>query len=186
MENVSDVILHITIAASFLVFIISFLIPQFYAVYSFLIKLISFIIFCASLFLEGYVTCKQNIEPELDKARKEIAQMEKESKEISKEIVYRYIVQQKIIKEKGDEIIKYVDTANDSDCNLHQSFVELHDSAAKNLVPDTTAVIDETASGVKLSEATKTIVENYTTYNQVAEQLRDLQFWVKKQNELNH
>jgi hypothetical protein len=61
----------------------------------------------------------------------------------------------------------------------------LHDAAAKNELPDSTRATDETASNVKLSEATTTIVTNYGICNQNSEQLKALQEWVSEQKKLN-
>jgi len=61
----------------------------------------------------------------------------------------------------------------------------VHDSAAKNTVPGPSTGTDGAASGIALSEVERTINDNYTTYNKVAEQLKLLQEWVTKQKEIN-
>jgi len=63
-------------------------------------------------------------------------------------------------------------------------FVMLHDSASRNEVPDPTRKVDGTTSEVKISGVAETVVDNYTTYHQVAEQLKSLQEWIKLQQSI--
>jgi hypothetical protein len=60
----------------------------------------------------------------------------------------------------------------------------LHDSASRNEVPDPTRKVDGSTSNVKISGVAETVIDNYTTYYQVAEQLRSLQEWIKEQQKV--
>lgn len=148
-------------------------------------RTLGLILILVGVFLQGLTWGADTLSAEVQKANAEAQKIKEESKNISERVVTKYIVKQKVIKEKGDEIIKYVNKNNDADCTLHNSFVELHNSAAKNTIPDPTRATDEAASGIELSEAKRVIIENYNQYNQVAEQLRDLQDWIKQQREIN-
>jgi hypothetical protein len=59
-------------------------------------------------------------------------------------------------------------------CVLPESFVRLHNASA-NALPETTAGIDGAAAGVALSDAERTIADNYKTYHLVSDQLTELQ-----------
>jgi hypothetical protein len=61
----------------------------------------------------------------------------------------------------------------------------LHDSASRNEVPDPTRKVDGSTSQIKISGVAETVVDNYTTYHQVAEQLRSLQEWIKEQQKIH-
>jgi hypothetical protein len=153
------------------------------------LKVGGILIFCFGLLLEGATFGVDLIKPELLKAQAEIIRINDQAKVITKEVQIQYVDRVKVIKEKGNVIIKevpvYITTQDDSDCKLHNSFIVLHDAAAQNIVPDPTARIDDSPTDFKLSTATETIVANYTTYNQVAQQLISLQEWVKKQQANN-
>jgi len=104
----------------------------------------------------------------------------------SKQIVTKYVVQTKVIKEKGDAIKKLSQHVKEADakCVVPKSFVLLHDSAAKNEVPDTSAGVDGSASRVNLSTVGETISINYNSYHQLSEQLKALQDWVSSQEKI--
>jgi len=104
----------------------------------------------------------------------------------SKQIVTKYVVQTKVIKEKGDAIKKLSQHVKEADakCIVPKSFVLLHDSAAKNEVPDTSAGVDGSASRVNLSTVGETISINYNSYHQLSEQLKALQDWVSSQEKI--
>ena len=104
----------------------------------------------------------------------------------SKQIVTKYVVQTKVIKEKGDAIKKLSEHVKEADakCIVPKSFVLLHDSAAKNEIPDTSAGVDGSASRVNLSAVGETISINYNSYHQLSEQLKALQDWVSSQEKI--
>jgi hypothetical protein len=110
------------------------------------------------------------------------------SEKHSKQIVTKYITKTKVVKEKGDVIIKkvteYVNKDADANCVIPKSFVVLHDSAAKNEVPDSTTGIDGTSSSVKLSTVGETVTINYNNYHQLSERLKALQDWVSQQEKI--
>lgn len=137
------------------------------------------------LFLLGFTYSDDAFKAELQKKSQEVAQINKNAKNISQKVVTQYVYRDKVIKEKGDEIIKYVTTKNDADCNLHNSTVELLNSSAKNELPDATKRTDESPSGVGLSTVTTTVTTNYEKYHEVTNQLKSLQDWIKQQQENN-
>ena len=96
-----------------------------------------------------------------------------------------YIDRIQVVKEKGNEIVKYINKESDSKCELPNSFVVLHDAAAKNELPDPSRASNAGASDIKLSGATTTIVQNYGTCWEIREQLKALQEWVSEQKKLN-
>ena len=108
------------------------------------------------------------------------------SEKQSKQIVTKYVVQTKVIKEKGDAIKKLSQHVKEADakCIVPKSFVLLHDSAAKNEVPDTSKGVDGTAARVNLSAVGETITINYNNYHQLSERLKALQDWVSSQERI--
>ena len=125
---------------------------------------------------------------QVKKQKEEIARIEKESQQVTEKIVVQYKEKVKVVKEKGDVIIQkvpeYITKESDTKCIVPNSFVVLHDSAAKNEVPDSTKGVDEGASTVKLSDVARTVTINYNNYHQLTEQLKALQDWVKQQEKV--
>lgn len=150
--------------------------------YRLLAKIAGVILLLGGVWLEGGLYY-------VDQTRAEIARIEKESKEATARIEEEYKGKSKVIKEKGEKIVEYVDRyitkEIDSRCTIPVSVVELHDSAAKNKLPDTTRVANESPSGVALSTTTKTVVENYNLANEIRQQLISLQDWIREQQKIN-
>lgn len=149
------------------------------------VKILGVILFTFGIYLEGLTTGAGVLESEIQSARQEVARITEQSKQITEKVVIKYVTEQKQVKEKGEQIVKYITTNNDKQCTVYGSTVELLNSAAENRIPDSTRSTNDTAAGVELSAVTKTVIENYNLYNQVSLQLTSLQDWVKQQKENN-
>lgn len=139
-------------------------------------------------YMQGGINVQRDWEAKVAAMQVEMAKREAEAANATVKTVTEYVDKVTVIKEKGDEIIKevpvYITKESDSKCVIPNSFVMLHDSASKGEVPDSTRPVDETASSTKLSTVGETVFANYTTYYQVAQQLRSLQDWVKTQESI--
>ena len=156
--------------------------------YKSIVQIISVIILSFSLYMEGGISNQTEWEAKVAQVKLEMAVKEVKSVEATEKIVVKYINKIQVVKEIGDVIIKeipkYITVSDDAKCIVPTGFVVLHDSASRNEVPISTGSVNDTASNVKLSGVATTIVENYTTYYQVAEQLKALQSWVTTQQRL--
>jgi hypothetical protein len=118
----------------------------------------------------------------------EIDRKNSESEKVTEKIVTEYVEKIKVVKEKGNVIVKevpkYITKESDDKCTIPKSFIVLHNGASRNEVPDTAGGIDETASDVKLSRVLETTIGNYTIYYETAEQLKALQDWVRQQEKI--
>jgi len=150
-----------------------------------LMRLIGVLLMGLSIFFLGISFSDAQFKKELDKKNQEIAKINESAKDITVQTEIKYVYRDKIIKEKGDEIIKYVNTKNDSDCNLHNSTIELLNAAAKNDLPNPTRSVDATSSGVELSAVEKIIIENYNKYNALKNKNDLLQEWIREQQKNN-
>lgn len=110
--------------------------------------------------------------------------------EATVKIVTQYIDRVKVIKEKGDTIVKevpvYVTQNADSNCTVNVGFVRLHDFAATNTIPEAPGSTDENPSGIALSAVAETVAGNYSTCYQIREQLVNLQEWVTTQEQISN
>ncbi|KGC05699.1 hypothetical protein [Burkholderia multivorans] len=98
-------------------------------------------------------------------------------------IVTQYVDRVRVVREKGDTIIKevpvYVDREADRACVVPLGFVRVHDAAAANVPVGHPGSTDAAAAGVALSAVAATVADNYTTCHENAEQLIALQARVR-------
>lgn len=138
-----------------------------------------------SVYMCGGISNEEGWQKKVLQQQAEIAQLKQKEAEVSTKVVTKYVDKITVVKEKNNEIAKYINQDADAKCQLPNSFSVLHDAAAKNELPDSARATDASASGVKLSEATTTIVGNYGICNQNSEQLKALQEWIREQQKLN-
>lgn len=153
--------------------------------YAKVIRIGSFVALLLSIYLVGGVSNEASWQAKVLKQKAEIAELKQKEAEVTTKVITKYVDRIQVVKEQSNEIVKYVTQESDSKCELPVSFSVLHDAAAKNELPDPARAIDETASTIKLSEATTTVITNYGICNQNSEQLKALQNWVSEQKKLN-
>lgn len=160
----------------------------FVSTYTLQFRVAAIVLLMFGIFMEGGISNQEKWEAKVAEAKLEMAKKETASAEASVKIVTKYVTVDRIVKEKGDailkEIPKFISANADAQCVVPNGFVVLHDSASRNEVPDSTRGVDEGASKVKLSGIAETVTTNYTTYYQVSEQLKALQEWVKEQQSI--
>lgn len=122
------------------------------------------------------------IAKEQARLKEENATLTAKASEKTVEVVTKYVDRVRVVKQKGDTIVKEVpvyvtDTAN-RQCTLTRGFAAVHDSSAKNIPIPKDIKADEPID-TTLSDAAKTISSNYTTCNEIREQLISLQEWVR-------
>ena len=156
--------------------------------WGFVARTIGAILMIGSVYLYGGYGTEMKWRAEAAKLKADMDRKVALSEKNSKQIVTKYITKTKVVKEKGDVIVKkvteYITKDADAKCVIPKSFIVLHDSAAKNEVPDTSAGIDGSPSGIKLSTVGETVTINYNNYHQLSEQLKALQDWVTSQEKI--
>lgn len=102
--------------------------------------------------------------------------------EATVKVVTQYVDRVRVVREKGDTIIKevlvYVPVQADAACTINRGFVRLHDAAAAGELPEPARDSDAAAAGLALSTVAGTVAANYQTCHATAEQLKALQSWV--------
>ena len=152
------------------------------------VQILSFVVLLMSVFLVGGLSNEASWQLKVAKANVEIAELKVKSEQVNTKILTKYIDRIQVIKEKGNVIIKevpkYITKESDAKCDIPNSFVMLHDAAAKNELPDPTRSLNEGTSTIKLSTTTETIIGNYGISNQNSEQLKALQEWIRAQQKI--
>jgi len=160
----------------------------FVSIYRLPIQVVSIAVLVFGVYMEGGISNQEKWQARVAETKLEMSKKETASAETTTKVVTKYINKVQIVKEKGNEIIKqvpvYISKDADAKCDVPNGFVMLHDSASRNEVPDSTRKVDGTTSEVKISGVAETVIDNYTTYYQVAEQLRSLQEWIKEQQKI--
>jgi hypothetical protein len=154
--------------------------------YGMLMRTIGTILLIGSVYLYGGYGTEMKWRAEAAKLKADMDRKVALSEKNSKQIITKYVTQTKVIKEKGDAIKKLSQHVKEADakCVVPKSFVLLHDSAAKNEVPDTSKGVDGSSSGTNLSTIGETVTINYNNYHQLSERLKALQDWVSSQEKI--
>jgi hypothetical protein len=111
-------------------------------------------------------------------ALKQINELKDMNAAISGKVTVQYVDRVNTIREKET---RYVDSAKDdvpSQFELSNGWVFTHDIGATGGDADSTRSSDETPSGIKDNESLITILRNYSTCQQNAEQVKNLQQWI--------
>ena len=112
------------------------------------------------------------------------AQVQTRQAETTVQVVTQYVDRIQVVREKGDtliqEVLVYVPIQADAACTVHRGFVSLHDAAATGELPSAPGDADAPAEGLALSDVAATVVTNYQTCNENAEQLKALQDWIRQ------
>jgi len=163
------------------------MVPKHYKVLA-QIGFVSLLVTC--LYLEGGISEQTKWKAKVAEQEKYIAHLQTEAGKITIKEVIKYVDRVRVVKEKGDVIIKevpiYITEKADDACIINTGFVELHDKAVRNEIPDTTGNSYDAASDVKLSTVAEVVISNYNLYHQQSEQLIALQSWIKEQEKLHN
>jgi len=123
-------------------------------------------------------------DPAIQQQTLQVAAIRERQAEATVKVVTQYVDRVRVVREKGDTIIKevpvYVPVQADAACSLNRGFVRLHDAAAAGELPASAGDADAPAAGIALSAVAGTVAANYRTCHENAEQLRALQAWVRE------
>jgi hypothetical protein len=112
------------------------------------------------------------------------AQVQTRQAEATVQVVTQFVDRIQVVREKGDILIQevpvYVPIQADAACTVHRGFVSLHDAAAAGELPTAPGDADAPAEGLALSAVAATVVTNYQTCHENAEQLKALQDWIRQ------
>ena len=108
-------------------------IPTIY-VYKTPIQLVSIALVALGTFMSGAVWNQKTCLEKVHKLEKQVAEAEAKAERASAEVVVKYITKTQVVKEKGDEVITYIDrevVKIDEHCKLTAEAVKAHNDSAK-------------------------------------------------------
>jgi hypothetical protein len=104
------------------------------------IQIISLIVLSLGVYLEGGLADNKEWLLKVAEMEKKVAEAEAKSATVNTQIVEKIVTQKQVIKQKGDEVIKFVDREivkydtkfiPGGQCEIPLAFITAHDSAAK-------------------------------------------------------
>jgi len=114
------------------------------------IKGTAILILLAGIYMEGALAYQSYWDVEVKNAQIQAAKQETKAAEATVDVITKYVDRVKIVKEKGDvvirEIPKYITKEVDANCIIPESFRMLHTDASRNEIPETTRIINDTSS----------------------------------------
>lgn len=100
------------------------------------LRVIGFTLLLIGVFFEGGIFVNQDYVKRIEEMREKIAQAEQQSKVVNEKIVEKIVVKREMYREKGKDIIQYVDrevVKYDSKCEIPNEFVSAHNKAAEQI-----------------------------------------------------
>lgn len=121
----------------------------------------------------------------VERGRIELERLRTEASKVTVRTETKYIDRVKVIREKGDAIVREVQVFVPADtADLPGGWRLLHDAAAANdPVPEASGIAH--AAGVPAQTAAITVAENYAAAHENAARLTSLQEWVRSQCKAN-
>lgn len=151
-------------------------------------RLLTLAALCTALFGFGWLKGASHVQAQWNAAtaaqQQAQAQVQTRQAETTVQVVTQYVDRIQVVREKGDTLIQevpvYVPVQADAACTVHRGFVSLHDAAATGELPTAPGDADAPAEGLALSAVAATVVTNYQTCHENAEQLKALQDWIRQ------
>lgn len=151
-------------------------------------RLLALTALCFALFGFGWLKGASHVQAQWDAAiaaqQQAQAQLQIRQAEATVQVVTQYVDRIQIVREKADTLIQeipvYVPVQADAACTVHRGFVSLHDAAAAGELPTAPGDANAPAEGLALSAVAATVVSNYQTCIENAEQLKALQDWIRQ------
>ena len=100
------------------------------------IRIVGFVVLAFGIFFEGAIYNNKEWVARVEEMEAKVAAAEVESKKETIKIVQKVVVKKQIVKERGEDIIKYVDreiTKYDNTCVIPKDFVKVLNDAAKEV-----------------------------------------------------
>lgn len=98
------------------------------------IQLASVCMIAFGVYMSGVIANEQKWKDRVAQLEKEYAESQVKSEKVNTEVVTKYITKREVIREKGEEQIRYIDreiTKYNEICKLPKEVISLHNQAAK-------------------------------------------------------
>ena len=106
------------------------------------LRIIGLVTLLFGIFFEGVMYSGQDLHDKIKELEAKVAAAEAKSAEVNTKIVEKIVTKQKIVKERGEDIIRYVDKeiikydvkfAPGGQCEIPKEFINIHNRAAEEI-----------------------------------------------------
>ena len=106
------------------------------------LRIIGLVTLLFGIFFEGVMYSGKDLHDKIKELEAKVAAAEAKSAEVNTKIVEKIVTKQKIVKERGEDIIKYVDKeiikydvkfAPGGQCEIPKEFINIHNKAAEEI-----------------------------------------------------
>lgn len=100
------------------------------------IRIIGFVILLFGVFFEGVMYSGKELEAKVKELQDKVAAAEVKSAEVNVKIVEKVVTKQKVVRERGADIIQYVDkeiVKYNNICTIPNEFINIHNRAAEEV-----------------------------------------------------
>ena len=132
-EYVTHVIFFAGVVGTIAGFILGFI--PFIATYKLPIQIISILVLSFGLYLEGGLADQAVWQLKVKEMEAKVAKAETESQKVNTEVVTKILTKKQVIKEKGDDIVQFIDreiVKYNNICEIPEIVITTHNAAAKN------------------------------------------------------
>jgi hypothetical protein len=150
-------------------------------------QVIAILLLVVGVYFEGAISNQEKWEKKVAEAEAEVLQLQIESGRLNLQLSEKLAAYETVREGKKNVITKIIQntvTHYDTQCKLSNSFVGVHNSASQDTVPTGPGVTDENPSNAKPSEVLQTVIENYSTYYEMRNQLIGWQEWYTNNQKL--
>lgn len=133
LKFIPDVVFYVILFAGLIGVILSKFIPAYYRS---AVTAVSILLFCFGMFMSGAVHNNAEWEARVKELEVKLAKAETESQKENIQLVEKVTTKTKVIREKGEKLIQYVDreiVKVDNQCTIPKEFVILHNKAAEGV-----------------------------------------------------
>jgi hypothetical protein len=137
LSFVPDWIYYALVAIGVVGIILSRFVPIFYRS---LAQIIFFTVAVFGVFMSGGTVINKAYLADVEAMKQKVAEAEEKSKQENVKIVEKVVTKTKVVKEKGQEVVKYIDRevvkydvkfAPGGECEIPKEFIKAHNEAAK-------------------------------------------------------
>lgn len=100
------------------------------------IQIVSVVLIVIGVYMSGSIANNEAWEAKVKEVQAKLAQAESKAAEETVRVVEKVVVQQKVVRERGRDVVQYVDrevVKYDTKCEIPQPFVEAHNKAAEGI-----------------------------------------------------
>lgn len=100
------------------------------------LRIVGLVILLFGIFFEGVMYSGKDLQDKIKELEAKVAAAEVKSAEVNTKIVEKIVTKQKVVKERGEDIIKYVDkeiVKYNNICVIPSEFITIHNKAAEEI-----------------------------------------------------